>query len=228
MELRAVKLGRPGQVALLIAGRIDPGDAAQLQGAGRLLAPGEAVALVVLNSPGGAVGEASAMARQIRALGVPVLVPSRGVCASACFLLFAAGAPRFAEAGAHIGVHSASVSGGGENRDTLATTALMAREAAAYGVPPSITGRMVTTAPGAIAWLAPSELAAMAVRLLPAGASSGTGAANAPGSGAGPVSDWTRGFQFGEAHPVDACEAPHEAVNAGDWRLGCRSGQSAR
>src|SRR5208283_3339429 len=107
-----------------------------------------------------------------------------------------------AEPGARIGVHSASVSGGRENTDTLGVTTLMAREAAAYGVPPAITGRMVTTKPGGV----------------PAGV-------GAPG--AATVSDWSRGFTFGTQNPSAPCDPPGGVGNAGDWRIGCRSGQTS-
>ena len=90
----------------------------------------------MLNSPGGAVLDGRDIARMIRARGGSMLVPARAVCASACFLLFAAGRDKYAEPGAMIGVHSASVSGGNENRSTLGTTTLMAREAAHMVFPP--------------------------------------------------------------------------------------------
>ena len=148
MEFRTVPLREPGKVALLMQGEIQPDDAARLRAL--RLPEGQRIALVVLNSPGGAVVAGRDMARFLRTKGVPVLVPKNAVCASACFLLFAGAATKIAEPGARIGVHSASVSGGRENTDTLGITTLMAREAAAYGVPPAITGRMVTTKPGMV------------------------------------------------------------------------------
>ena len=221
MEFRAVPLPQqPGKVALLMQGAFEPNDAARLR-ALRLPA-GQQIALVVLNSPGGAVIAGRDMARFLRTRGVPVLVPKNAVCASACFLLFAAASTKIAEPGARIGVHSASVSGGRETTDTLGVTTLMAREAAAYGVSPAITGRMVTTKPGDMAWLTPDELRLMGVRIEGDVAPPGVGA-----PGAATVSDWSRGFTFGQANPSAPCNAPADVANAKDWALGCRSAQTS-
>jgi hypothetical protein len=51
-------------------------------------------------------------------------------------------------------------------RDAYAVTTMLAREAAAYGVPQSVLGRMVTTSPRDMAWLSPSELRAMRVSII--------------------------------------------------------------
>ncbi|MBN9561362.1 MAG: hypothetical protein J0H14_11630 [Alphaproteobacteria bacterium] len=208
--------------ALLLQGRIVKGDAARLTQALR----GEKFSAVLLNSPGGSVLEARDMARAIRALRVPVVVPDRAVCASACFMLFAAGRDRVAEPGAMIGVHSASVAGGNETMDTLGVTTLMAREAAQYGVPPAITGRMVTTAPGQMAWLTRGELEQMGVRIAPTRAAASGRVL--PGSGVGEKSDWTRGFEHGQAvGEGGSCAPPAGIANKADFALGCASGQRA-
>lgn len=204
-----------GRPTLVLQGRIVPGDAGKLQAA---LRGAPANVLFVLNSPGGAVLDGRDMGRIIRARGGAVLVPGRAVCASACFLLFAGGTDRRAEPGAMIGVHSASVSGGGENTGTLGTTTLMAREAGAYGVPPAITGRMVTTKPGDMAWLSRDELESMGARI--AARAGGSGTEVQPGSPGGAPSDWTAGFEAGRSRQACAVAGRSE-----DWRLGCRSGE---
>ncbi len=166
------------------------------------------------------------MARLIRMLHVPVVVPDHAVCASACFMLFAAGRDKVAEPGAMVGVHSASVSGGNETMDSLGVTTLMAREAAQYGVPAGITGRMVTTAPGQMAWLSRADLESMDVRVVATRAAAG--AQVLPGSGSATASDWTRGFERGRLAGQDAdCAPPPTIGNPADFRLGCASGQRA-
>jgi Clp protease len=220
MDFRVVPLREPGKVALLLQGAIEATDADRLKKF--RLPAGQQIALVVLNSPGGAVLAGRDMARFLRTRGVPVMVPKNGVCASACFLLFAAATTKIAEPGARIGVHSASVSGGRENTDTLGITTLMAREAAAYGVPPAITGRMVTTKPGDMAWLTPDELRLMGVQIKGDVAPAGVGA-----PGAATVSDWSLGFTFGTAHAAEPCNPPDGVANAADWRIGCKSGQTS-
>jgi hypothetical protein len=208
-----------GSRALLLQGRIDTGDAARL---GKALRQG-GFSAVLLNSPGGSVAEARTMAVAVHALRVPVVVPARAVCASACFLLFAAARDRVAEPGAMIGVHSASVAGGNETMDSLGVTTLMARLAAQYGVPDTITGRMVTTQPGQMAWLTRQDLQAMGVRIV---ASSGGAAPIAPGSDGSARSDWTRGFERGEAGGEGAdCTPPTGIADRADFALGCASGR---
>jgi hypothetical protein len=106
-----------------------------------------------------------ALAAAIRRLGVPVVVPATGVCASACFILFAASPSRYYIPGVRIGVHSAT-EGGHETLDSMGITTAMARSAAEMGVPDAIIGRMVRTPPGNVAWLSETELLAMgAVRI---------------------------------------------------------------
>jgi hypothetical protein len=51
--------------------------------------------LVVLDSPGGEVDNAIAMAKLIRDVGIPPLIPADKECLSACVMLFFAGSQRF-------------------------------------------------------------------------------------------------------------------------------------
>ncbi|SON57046.1 Clp protease [Hartmannibacter diazotrophicus] len=66
---------------------------------------GSYVTTVVLNSPGGSVSDAIAMARTIRAHGLTTQVEKDGRCASSCPLVFSGGSERIAAEGAAIGVH---------------------------------------------------------------------------------------------------------------------------
>lgn len=219
----AVQSGRP---VLLLQGRIVPGDAARLRAALAGVSP--RVAGLVLNSPGGSVLEAQDMAKLIRDSGAAVLVPANAVCASACFMLFAAARNKLVEPGAMVGVHSASVAGGNETMDTLGVTTLMARSAASYGVPSAITGRMVTTRPGQMAWLTRTELESMGTRVV-AGSSGAASNRVAPGSARGAQSDWTRGFEHGQAGGEGAsCTPPAGIGDPADWTLGCESGRRAQ
>jgi hypothetical protein len=80
-------------------------------------------------------------------------------------LMFAAGARRVAEYTALIGVHSAS-EGGAETAESMAITTAMARDAATFGVPPGIIGKMVLAEPGQMEWLTQRDLVSMGVRIL--------------------------------------------------------------
>jgi hypothetical protein len=148
---------------LSLHGEIVAGDFDQL--AAELVSVGSrhGLPLLALNSPGGKIIEANNMATLIRRFGLGVVVSDGEECASACFLLFAASPHRAAGPGAKVGVHSASLFGD-ESLPTLAVTALMARDAAALGVPPSVLGRMVTTVPSDMAWLTDDELRQMNVK----------------------------------------------------------------
>ncbi len=156
--------GGPG---LLLRGEIMPGDTARIMPMLLHFYQRGKVPRLVLDSPGGNILDADKLALLIRKAGVPVTVPAGRMCASACFLLFAASPDRTASMFASIGVHSASMDGD-ENLVTLDITTIMAREAADFGIPPEIIGRMVTTKPSDMAWLTTVELREMGVRLLEA------------------------------------------------------------
>jgi hypothetical protein len=112
----------------------------------------------VLNSPGGSVAAALDIASSVRDTGKPVMVLSGSVCASACFLLLAAGQDKAVSQDALIGIHSATSVGVGEDTAALAATATMARQAAAYGVPDALIGKLVRTPASGLARLSAVEI----------------------------------------------------------------------
>lgn len=155
--------GKPSQGVITATGEIQPGDDEKLHGLVAAL-PGNTVLLgIALSSPGGNLVEGIRLATTIRSTGLAT--GANGVCASACFLMFAAGAKKFVFEGARIGVHSASLHGV-ETVGTQAVTTQMARKAADLGVPPAIIGKMVTTAAESMAWLSPDDLRSMEVELV--------------------------------------------------------------
>jgi hypothetical protein len=118
-----------------------------------------------LDSPGGNIFEAENIAIAVRNIDLPVVVTDGSECSSACFLIFAAAPRRFMGADALIGVHSVGENGEDTDRAKAFTTA-MAQEAAEFGVPSAIIGKLVQTPPGRTTWLTPPELASMGVRVL--------------------------------------------------------------
>jgi hypothetical protein len=152
-----------GRPALSMSGEILPGDAARVLPWLIRLSEGNIVPRLFLSSPGGNVLEAAKLANLIHETGMPVFVQAGDMCASACFLLFAASPSRHASPEAMIGVHSASLEGN-ENGVSLMLDTAMARKARAFGVPPDVIGRMVTTEPSDMAWLTADELREMDVR----------------------------------------------------------------
>ncbi len=118
---------------------------------------GEVLAYLV-NSPGGSVFQAGLIAHDIYKTATPIFILSGSVCASACFLLLAAAKIKMISPDAAIGIHSARTPGIGEDRDALAATADMAKQAAAYGIPDAIIGKLVRTPPGELSVLTPREI----------------------------------------------------------------------
>jgi hypothetical protein len=102
-------LGRPisfdlvGGGRLLATGTITPGSAEVF--AAEIAKRGDYVTTVVLNSPGGSVGDALAMGRLIRERKLATEVEAGKYCASSCPLVFGGGVERRAGAKAAIGVH---------------------------------------------------------------------------------------------------------------------------
>ena len=85
----------------------------------------------------------------------------RTKCASACFIVFAAGSPKYANYNASVGVHGASDEAGRETIEAGAATVSMARIVKDLGVPAPIIGKMVVTPPDSIVWLTPDDLRSM-------------------------------------------------------------------
>lgn len=121
-----------------------------------------AINTVTLDSPGGSVSAAADLAERIRNRGMTTVVEADAKCASACFMLFAAGTQRIAGATARIGVHSASLDGE-ETSGSLGMSTLMARYCGLFGVPPAILGKMVITTPETMTWLSAADLRSMQV-----------------------------------------------------------------
>ncbi|MGF6312181.1 hypothetical protein ABIB82_006149 [Bradyrhizobium sp. i1.8.4] len=119
------------------------------------------ISAIRLDSPGGSLAEAVKLAGLIRRAKLPTIVAAGSRCASACFIVFAAGNEKFASYEAAIGVHGVSDKFGHETAQTEEATIAMARVASGFGVPPHIIGQMVTTHAHEIAWLTPDDLRAM-------------------------------------------------------------------
>ncbi len=147
---------------LSASGKVEMGDEERLRAALHALPAGTKLAGLTLDSPGGDLEEGMRLAAAVHEARLQTVVGEGAKCASACFIVFAAGSRRFAGAGALIGVHSVSYRGG-DNPDAQAMTVRMARRLAEYDVPDAILGKMVTAQPSQIWWLTRSDLASMQV-----------------------------------------------------------------
>jgi hypothetical protein len=97
-----------GQRMVLATGEIVAGDAAKLERALKLATRGQnRTKDLLLDSPGGLVREAFAMANVMDIEGVSTVVPANAVCASACAsVLFVSGRYRSIEKGGALLIHS--------------------------------------------------------------------------------------------------------------------------
>ncbi len=148
---------------LVAEGSIEPGTAARF--AAEIEARGEYVRTVSLNSPGGALDDAMAMAKLIRGRGISAQVADGAICASSCPLFLAGGVTRAAGQKAAIGVHqfyaATQVATGPAQAmsDAQATTARISRHLAEMDVDPALWLHALDTPPQALYYFSPEELA---------------------------------------------------------------------
>ena len=149
---------------LAASGSIDLGSAARF--AEEIEARGEYVKTLSLNSPGGSVDDAIAMARLVRERGIATEVADGALCASSCPLLMAGGTTRSAGANAAIGLHQfyavADLPGTGPAQamsDAQATAARISRYLAEMDVDPALWLHALDTPPQLLYYLSAEELA---------------------------------------------------------------------
>ncbi len=148
-----------GKVVLTLEGEIKPGDSKSLQGMidKAHWANREVIALR-LNSPGGNMMEGIHIADVVNDNKLATVVVNNTMCASACFLAFAAGHEKYASAHSSLGVHGAAEANGKETAESQAATVIMAKILKMMHVPNRIIGEMVTTPPQDMVWLKMSDM----------------------------------------------------------------------
>jgi hypothetical protein len=100
---------KDGKVIVTLAGEIAEGDSDTLKAI--ILKANDnrrLVALVRLDSPGGSILEGVKLADIIRYGKIATSVTGSAQCASACFIVFAAGSEKYASYAATVGVHGVS------------------------------------------------------------------------------------------------------------------------
>jgi hypothetical protein len=144
-------------------GSIDPGSASRFTA--EIEARGEYVKTISLNSPGGALDDAMAMAKLVRGKGIATEIADGAICASSCPLLFAGGLTRTAGSKAAVGVHQfyaasqTPTAPAQAMSDAQATTARISRHLIEMGVDPSLWLHALDTPPQALYYFSPEELA---------------------------------------------------------------------
>jgi len=153
---------KPGGV-LAATGSIDVGSSTRL--AEELDARGEYVRTVSLDSPGGSLEDAMAMARMIRERDLGTLVPDGALCASSCPLVLAGGTTRTVGQKAAVGLHqfysgSAEMPGPEQAMsDAQITAARISRYLMEMGVEPAMWLHALDTPPRALYYLSQQEMA---------------------------------------------------------------------
>jgi hypothetical protein len=171
---------KDGRVIIAISGEISPGDSDALKAAIKTANDaGKLATSIRLNSEGGNLLEGVRLAEVVKFAKMATNVGQGATCASACFLIFAAGETKFANYSAKVGVHGASDKGEETVRSGAATVS-MARVAKDLGVPPAIIGRMVVTPPNDMVWLSPSDLQSMGTTMIGKPAQTAAGNESAP------------------------------------------------
>ena len=179
--------------ALLVSGVIGPGSYDEFRAALWRAEP----ELVVLDGPGGVLGEALLIGEEVRRRQLNTLVAANRSCASACAIVFLSGRTKYLGAGATVGLHSASYADG---RADPEATALMAAYLRGVGVPNATLRRMARTAPSDIRWLTKAEQKAMGIQRLQATrGSAGCGTSPPRRASAGPARPPSSGRGFARA-----------------------------
>ena len=155
VEAATFTLLSPQVVAL--DGSIDLGDCDRWKAA-----VGASANTVILNSPGGRIGQGHCISRFIAARGMKTFVQGR--CASICFVLFAAGATKQACKAARIGVHRPSDPATLQESSDPTNLQAIVEHTARYGVPRAIQERISGTPAKEMYWLNDADLASMKVK----------------------------------------------------------------
>jgi hypothetical protein len=152
---------QPGGI-LSAQGSIEPGAAGRF--ATEIEARGEYVKTVLLNSPGGAVGDALAISKLIREKKLGTKVASGALCASSCPIIMAGGVVREAEKGAVIGVHQIfngsreKLSAERAMSEAQRTTADVSRHLEEMGIKSGVWLHALETPPDRLYYLTPEEM----------------------------------------------------------------------
>ena len=141
---------------ITVTGPIEPGDDVRFRDLidaliqGRVYRTHVYPGAIYLNSPGGNVAAAVAMADIVLRDLLITTVENGMTCASACALIYFAGDLRFIEGSGRVGVHRASTPDGDEAPDASLFTAAKLRQ---FCAPRSAVAKLLATPPGGIAWL---------------------------------------------------------------------------
>ena len=138
---------------IVVTEEIVPGDDAEfLDVVERSEASGRGT-LVVLASPGGALGAGMHMGLIVHEAGLPTFVPEGETCASACALAWLAGAPRMMTSQSDIGFHQPYDERDGRMVPSIEANAVVGHYIATIGMGPEVVSFAVAAPPDEMGWL---------------------------------------------------------------------------
>lgn len=157
-DIEAVELDDEN-VAILIVGDIEPGDAVKFRGeAGK-----HGDVIVLLESDGGSVLAAIEIGEIIRLRGYPTAVINGSTCNSACALIWLAGSPRALSKSGRVGFHAAYSDQNGSMRESGAANALVGRYLTLLNLPEKALLFATTSPPTGMSWLDSSNHARIGI-----------------------------------------------------------------
>lgn len=139
-----------------ISGEIEEADVAHFQ----RLAVSSSNAVVVIESPGGALAPALKIGEIIRLKGFATYVPSKVTCTSSCALIWVAGQKRLLATTGRIGFHASYVIENGTQRESGLANALVGRYLTLLNLPERAILFATSAGPDEIMWIntsAPQE-----------------------------------------------------------------------
>jgi hypothetical protein len=160
MEYSRKELGSTSLIVLMY-GPIIEGDTNKLAAYLNGLPKKVSIFGFALHSPGGDIDEANKLAQFLRRIHALTIVGDGNICASACFLPFAAGRIKLVHPGSKVVVQGTASPDGLDNLAALAATNKMARYASELGVPGTITRKIVVIPTGRVEFLSRADLLSM-------------------------------------------------------------------
>jgi len=148
-EIRRIPGGGDGLDIIQIVGPIERDDDARF----REVAAASGDAIVILNSEGGRILPALEIGLEAKARKFATAVPTDGLCASACALIWLAGIPRYAAETASIGFHAAYLVQDGKMKEIGSANALVGAYLSQIGLSQEAIVFVTGAPPEGMEWL---------------------------------------------------------------------------
>ena len=153
-EIRRIPDGGGGGMDIIqIVGPIEQDDDARF----REVAASSRDAVVILNSEGGRILPALEIGLEAKERNFATAVPTDGLCASACALIWLAGIPRYAAETASIGFHAAYLVEGGKMKEVGSANALVGAYLNEIGLSQNAIVFVTSAPPEGMEWLTPEK-----------------------------------------------------------------------